>query len=313
MKNQPLLSIRNYGVSFTRYEGGLKSRDLQVISSLDIDVHEGEIVAIVGSSGSGKSLLADGIFGILPYNAVLSGEIYYDGKLLTQQDKEALRGREMSLIPQSVNYLDPLKKVGKQVELSVRDKDKKKRRKVVEDLFARYNLSSEVYDYYPFQLSGGMARRVLLTTALAAGSRLIVADEPTPGLDEAALKEVLKDFRVLVDNGCSILMITHDINAAVTIADRVAIFYAGMTLEIASRSDFRGDGQALRHPYSKALHAAIPANGFRATPGFQPYSDNLPEGCVFCDRCDRKTERCLKERPEFRELRGGKVRCHHAT
>ncbi|MEI3235391.1 MAG: ABC transporter ATP-binding protein [Intestinibacter bartlettii] len=262
MSKEPILKVKDLGISFSQYTNGLVRRDLNVIRNLDIELYEGEILAVVGSSGSGKSLLAHAILGILPDNACTQGDIIYKGEILDEKRKEKLRGDEIVLIPQSVNYLDPLKKVGKQIKISIKDKDKKTQDEIVDNLFKKYNLDKKVKNYYPFQLSGGMARKVLLSTALASDSKVIIADEPTPGLDEESLNEVLKDFRDIADSGRAILMITHDIMAALKIADKVAIFYAGSTLEIANTSDFKQKEVELRHPYTKALYKALPNHDF---------------------------------------------------
>ena len=247
MSKEPILKVKDLGISFSQYTNGLVRGDLNVIRNLDIELYEGEILAVVGSSGSGKSLLAHAILGILPDNACTQGDIIYKGEILDEKRKEKLRGDEIVLIPQSVNYLDPLKKVGKQIKISIKDKDKKTQDEIVDNLFKKYNLDKKVKNYYPFQLSGGMARKVLLSTALASDSKVIIADEPTPGLDEESLNEVLKDFRDIADSGRAILMITHDIMAALKIADKVAIFYAGSTLEIANTSDFKQKEVELSH------------------------------------------------------------------
>lgn len=309
----PVLSVRDFSVGFTQYTKGLHKRVNKTIQNLSIDVNDSEIVAIVGSSGSGKSLLADGIFGILPYNAHCSGSTVFMGKELTFEDKKRLRGKEMALIPQSVNYLDPLLRVEDQIKISVPPEKKDRADEIVEELFKKYNLMPAVKKYYPFELSGGMARKVLLATALAGNAKLIVADEPTPGLDEQALNEVLSDFKVLTDNGCAVLMITHDINAALKIADRVAIFYAGSTIEVANKSDFEGDGSGLRHPYSRALLHAMPSRAFEPIPGFQPFPCDDHRGCMFYDRCPERHDDCREKDVPMREIRNGEVRCLYAT
>lgn len=309
-----ILKVKDLGISFSQYTKGLVRSDLNVIKNLDIELNEGEILAVVGSSGSGKSLLAHAILGILPDNASVEGTITYKGEELTRKKQEKLRGDEIVLIPQSVNYLDPLKKVGNQIKISIKNKDKKAKDQIVDRLFEKYNLDKKVKNYYPFQLSGGMARKVLLCTALASDSKVIIADEPTPGLDEVSLNEVLKDFREIADSGCAVLMITHDITAALKIADKVAIFYAGSTLEVADKSDFKNNGENLRHPYTKALYEALPSNDFTAMDDkIQPLPNELPKGCVFSDRCKLKTKECEERVPENREIRNGKVRCIHAT
>lgn len=311
MKKEPILSVKDLGISFSQYTKGLRRRELEVITNLDIDLYEGEILAVVGSSGSGKSLLAHAILGILPDNATTEGNIIYKGKTLTLKDKEKLRGREIVFIPQSVNFLDPLMKVSKQVKISIENKEKANKRQRY--IFNKYGLDKKVDNLYPFELSGGMARKVLLSTALVSDCKVIIADEPTPGLDEKSLNEALKDFRNIADSGCAILMITHDIEAALKIADKIAVFYAGTTLEIANVNDFKGDGKNLRHPYSKALFNALPQNGFKPIKGSQPMPNELPKGCLFQDRCEYIGEKCRLIRPNARMVRDGMVRCLNAT
>ena len=311
MKKEPILSVKDLGISFSQYTKGLRRRELEVITNLDIDLYEGEILAVVGSSGSGKSLLAHAILGILPDNATTEGNIIYKGKTLTLKDKEKLRGREIVFIPQSVNFLDPLMKVSKQVKISIENKEEANKRQ--RDIFNKYGLDKKVDNLYPFELSGGMARKVLLSTALVSDCKVIIADEPTPGLDEKSLNEALKDFRNRADSGCAILMITHDIEAALKIADKIAVFYAGTTLEIANVNDFKGDGKNLRHPYSKALFNALPQNGFKPIKGSQPMPNELPKGCLFQDRCECISEKCRLIRPNARMVRDGMVRCLNAT
>ena len=311
MNKKPILSVRNLEISFSQYTKGLRRIDSKAINNLDIDLYKGEILAVVGSSGSGKSLLAHSILGILPTNSNTKGDIYYKDEILDEKRKEKLRGKEIVFIPQSVNYLDPLMEVGKQVKISI--KDKKKSNTILERVFRKYNLDKKVEKYYPFQLSGGMARKVLLSSALVSNAEVIIADEPTPGLDEKSLNEALKDFRDLADNGCAVLIITHDISAALKIADRVAIFYGGTTLEVAKADDFKNNGENLRHPYTKALYNALPNTKFTPIKGSQPLASELPVGCLFYDRCEKRTPDCENIKPEMRELRDGKVRCLYAT
>ncbi|QSX09612.1 ABC transporter ATP-binding protein [Alkalibacter rhizosphaerae] len=305
-----MLKVEDLSVSFVQYTKGLKQKDLKVITSLNIDIMPGEVLAVVGSSGSGKSLLAHAILGILPTNATVNGTMMYKGEALTTKRQQSLRGKEIALVPQSVKYLDPLMKVGKQVQSAVRKGDPVKAQK---DVFARYHLKSGVDGQYPYQLSGGMSRRVLVSTAVVSGASLIIADEPTPGMDTAAVQESIRDLRKLADEGAAVMMITHDIDTALKIADRIAVFYAGTTVEVAPVSDFEGRGEKLRHPYSKALWRALPQNEFLPIEGFQPLPSALPPGCLFAPRCSMATPECSAGQPEARELRDGMVRCIHAT
>lgn len=308
-KTETLLEIHDLSVSFRMYDHGLEQTDLQVISDLYLTVYPGEIIAIVGSSGSGKSLLASAILGILPANATVGGHLHYKGQEVTPQLQKQLRGTEIALVPQSVAFLDPLMKVGTQVDGHQKPKPVEKRKA----LFKRLDLPDQTEQLYPFQLSGGMARRVLVSTALITDAELIIADEPTPGMSLEQAFEALQMFREMTEKGKAVILITHDIDLAIEFADRVAIFYAGTTVETASASDFKAGSDVLRHPYSKALWQALPQNGFQPIPGFQPYAGSLPKGCLFSPRCPYKTEQCECEVPPVREIRGGEVRCYYGA
>mgnify|MGYP005837473221 CR=1 FL=1 len=307
----PLLEVRGLAISFVQYSKGLRQRTVSPIIDLDLVVDGGEVVAVVGESGSGKSLLAHSILGILPSNARVTGEINYEGRLLTAERVKELRGREITFVPQSVQFLNPLMRVGAQIP--AKGKDKRERTKEVRSVFERYRLPAGTERKFPYQLSGGMARRVLVASATMGGARLIVADEPTPGLDEAAIREALGHLRELADEGRAVMLISHDLERALGISDRVGVFYAGTTLEEARAEDFHGDGSDLRHPYTRALWKALPSNGFLAIPGNQPAPDNLPPGCLFSPRCEMATEECFFVKPPKRDLRSGWVRCHHAA
>ena len=308
-KNETLLEIHDLSVSFRMYDRALEQKSLQVISDLRLTVRPGEIVAIAGSSGSGKSLLASAILGILPANASVHGHLHYKGQELTPDRQARLRGGEIALVPQSVAYLDPLMKVGKQADGHKKPRPTGKRRSI----FSRFSLPEHTETLYPFQLSGGMARRVLVSTALITDAELIIADEPTPGMSLDQALEALQMFREMANAGKAVILITHDIDLAFEFADRVAVFYAGTTVETAPAADFRTGPDALRHPYSKALWRALPQNGFTPIPGFQPYAGDLPRGCLFAPRCPYATGECLRQTPPMEEVRGGEVRCFHAT
>lgn len=308
-KKETLLEIHDLSVSFRMYDHGLEQTDLKVISDLHLTVYPGEIVAIAGSSGSGKSLLASAILGILPGNATVYGHISYKGQQLSAERQRQLRGTKIALVPQSVAYLDPLLKVGQQADGHKKPYPTEKRR----SLFKRFGLPDKTEQLYPYQLSGGMARRVLVSTALITDSELIIADEPTPGMSLNQALEALKMFRKMANEGKAVILITHDIDLAFEFADRVAVFYAGTTVETAPASDFKKGPDALRHPYSKALWRALPQNGFHSIEGFQPYAGNLPKGCLFAPRCPYKTSKCEEGIPPVTEVRGGEVRCYHVT
>lgn len=319
-KSETLLEIHNLSVSFRMYDRGTEHKDLKVISDLHLRVYPGEIVAVAGSSGSGKSLLASAILGILPENATVQGHLHYKGEELTAERQKELRGSEIVLVPQSVAYLDPLMKVGAQASWHPGGKGDRSvglaglaSCQKMTNIFERLGLPGNTAKLYPFQLSGGMARRVLVSTALVTDAELIIADEPTPGMSIHQALEALQMFRELADRGKAVILITHDIDLAFEFADRVAVFYAGTTVETAPASDFRVGLSRLRHPYSKALWRALPQNDFVPIPGTQPYAGNLPKGCLFAPRCPLASEECKNQIPPVREIRGGEVRCYHAT
>lgn len=255
---EPLLEIKNYSITFQQYDYGWNQVMLTAVRDLNLKLYSGEVVAVIGASGSGKSLLAHGILGILPYNASMEGSLYYQGEELTPRRICRLRGKEIVLIPQSTSFLDPLMKVGAQIcKGSSRASVKERMRQILQ----RYHLTPEIENKYPFELSGGMTRRVLLTAALMEQPKLIIADEPTPGLHKQAAVQALGHLRELADEGAGVLLITHDLEQALEIADRIVVFYEGRTVEEASAEDFRKE-DTLKHPYTRALWKAMPGNGF---------------------------------------------------
>ncbi|WP_333650048.1 ABC transporter ATP-binding protein [Lacrimispora sp.] len=268
MENRkPLLEVQDFAVGFRQYVKGLRQRDVQVIHNFTLDLYPGEIMAIVGASGSGKSLLAHSIMGILPSNAYTTGSVRFKGEELTEERKELLRGKEIALIPQSVGYLDPLMRTGKQIDSPLGGI-----KNSVKGFLKKFELSEKTEQLYPFQLSGGMARRVLIGTALTSGADLIIADEPTPGLHQSVVEETLQTLRGLADNGCGILLITHDIDLAFIVADKIAVFNKGVSVEVADAKAFEASPENVNHPYSKALWHALPQNGFQSVRGMD-YGD----------------------------------------
>lgn len=269
-----LLQVEDLSVSFSMYDdapdAGFFSwlsaprRVVEAIRGLSIGVHAGEIVAVVGASGSGKTLLADAILGISAENSLVEGTVWFDGERCDEERLAALRGREIAFVPQSVESLDPLMKVGKQVELFVRDATPEEARRRRREVFERYGLDERAANLYPFELSGGMARRVLLACALANRPRLIIADEPTPGLDLDLAVRAMDDFRAFADEGGGVLLITHDIELVLRVADRIAVFKDGTVVEETAVANFASP-ELLRHPFSRVLWHALPEHGFEGS------------------------------------------------
>ncbi len=264
--NHHLLSVEDLSVSFDMYDpeapyfraGRVERVQLH---DLTLSVHAGEMLAVVGASGSGKTLLADAILGLFEPNACVRGRIWFDGEPVDASALERLRGHGISLVPQGVAHLDPLMRVGDQIVGACRGAVRTRRRARMRELLESYGLAADVERMYPHELSGGMARRVLLICALMDDPRLIVADEPTPGLDLELAVHALDDLRAFADGGGGVLLITHDLELALTVADRVAVFHDGAIVEETATASF-DDPALLRHPFSRALWHALPENGF---------------------------------------------------
>lgn len=289
---KPILEVNNLSVSFNMKPDDIRLTDNLAVNDLSLKAYKGEILTIVGSSGSGKSILAHAILKLLPVNASVRGEIYYDGKLLDDKLLSKLRGNEISFIPQSVSYLDPLMKVGRQVRSCSNNSEIKKKQRAI---FKSYDLCERSEKLYPFQLSGGMARRVLISASAIGNPQLIIADEPTPGLDMKTAEKTMKYFRSFADEGRTVILITHDVELAINYSDKLAIFYGGQILELTKAEYFKKGIDYLRHPYTRALYESLPSNGFKALKGFQSASYKGNNGCVFKDRCRYMQDLCDSE------------------
>lgn len=277
-----------------------------LLQDLSLTLSAGELVAVIGASGSGKSLLAHAIMGILPETVTIKGEMFFAGKRLDDALKSKVRGKEICLIPQNVSYLDPTMTIGRQITNGYPKREAK-----LKALLNRYGLPEDVSQLYPHALSGGMARRILIATAVIEEPKLIIADEPTVGLDRITAQRVLAHLREIADQKAAVLLITHDLLLALTVADRVVVLYAGVALEEALAADFKQE-DTLRHPYTKALWRAMPQNGFQFLPGAQPMRSEPLKGCVFAPRCPKVSE-CCKAKIPWEASRGGFVRCVKAA
>lgn len=160
------------------------------------------------------------------------------------------------------------------------------------EIFKEYGLSEDTEKLYPFQLSGGMARRVLISMTVMKDPRLIIADEPTPGLDIDSAKKTMDYFKNFASKDKAVILITHDIELAINYSDKLAIFYAGHILELTKAKYFREGIQHLRHPYTRALYKSLPSNDFEPIKGSQPVPDKNDKGCVFRERCQYRQDIC---------------------
>ena len=254
-----ILEVKNLNIGFNMYDKLLNQKLHQMVFDLNVTIKKGEILAIAGSSGSGKSLMAHAILGILPKNTVVSAEIKFKNEIVDENRLSQLRGKEITFVPQSIAYLDPLMTIEDQ--LMRKDINKQDFFKVMDILgFTKADLGK-----YPFQLSGGMARRVLIANTILSKADLIIADEPTPGLSLDLAIEVLNHFRNMANDGKGILLISHDIDLVCNIADRMSIFYGGHILETLNTKDFLKGEKYIRHPLTKAFWKALPQNDFEET------------------------------------------------
>jgi len=254
-----ILEVKNLNIGFNMYDKLLNQKLHQMVFDLNVTIKKGEILAIAGSSGSGKSLMAHAILGILPKNAVVSAEIKFKNEIVDENRLSQLRGKEITFVPQSIAYLDPLMTIEDQ--LMRKGINQQDFFKVMDILgFTKADLSK-----YPFQLSGGMARRVLIANTILSKADLIIADEPTPGLSLDLAIEVLNHFRNMANDGKGILLITHDIDLVCNVADKMAIFYGGHILETLNTKDFLKGEKYIRHPLTKAFWRALPQNDFEET------------------------------------------------
>jgi peptide/nickel transport system ATP-binding protein len=318
-----LLEIRGLRVEFP----GLGTPP--VIDGIDLDVGRGEIVALVGESGSGKSLTALSLMGLLPPTAEVTDGIARLGgaDLLTMPESEmtSVRGGRIGMLFQQPKaMLDPTMKVGLQVSEAIRrhrGKSRAEARAVAVDLLRSVGIPDPQRraDGYAHQMSGGMAQRVMIAAALSADPELLIADEPTTALDVTVQAQILDLLRRKRDElGLSILLITHDLGVVASMADRVAVMYAGRIVETAQAGQLFNDP---RHPYSKALLKASLLEDARgklfSIPGSAAQSRLLTHGCRFRPRCSVAAqlgiaEACESEEPQMHECSDDQhhSRCH---
>jgi oligopeptide/dipeptide ABC transporter ATP-binding protein len=327
-----VLSVRGLSVRFVMRGG----RQIAAVSDAAFDLAPGECLALVGESGCGKSVLAAALLGLLPGNARTAGSARLraaggatepgkpgqpgqasvgDGgvvELLTASEQElarTVRGRRIGLVPQSpAAHLTPVRTVRAQLEETVRELTGVRRsgaRADAERAADRAAFPLDHLDRYPHQLSGGLAQRAATALALVGDAPLLLADEPTTGLDRDLVERTVDELRRHADDGRALLMITHDLAAAERIADRVAVMYAGRIVELADAAAFFGT-PGPRHPYARGLLDALPERAFRPIPGMPPELGALPDGCAFAARCDHATAAC-----EVLPVPAGGVACHH--
>jgi oligopeptide/dipeptide ABC transporter ATP-binding protein len=313
----PLLEIRNLKLDFVS-----NGASLRAVDGASLTVESGETVCLVGESGCGKSVTALSVARLVPVPPAryVGGEILVQGRDVLTMPAETLReirGGVVSYIFQEPGAsLNPVMRVGQQIREAIRlhrkgaDEEGEVLRLL--KLVGIPAPESRVRDY-PFQMSGGMQQRVMIAMALASEPKLLVADEPTTALDvtiQAQILELLQELKQRL--GMSILLITHNLGIVGSIADRVAVMYAGQIVEQAPARELL---QRPLHPYTKALIASVPklsgeSERLAAIPGTVPRLENFPPGCRFAPRCSIARPECSAAVPELVEVEPGRwVRC----
>jgi oligopeptide/dipeptide ABC transporter ATP-binding protein len=294
-----------------------------ILGGLSLSIGEGRRVGLVGESGSGKTMAAASIVGLLPEGVRAdSGSVKLDGRELlglSEAHLRRVRGRVVSIIYQNaLSSLNPLIPVGRQIADVGRAHlpltGSQARQRAIELMAAMGIPDAErrALDY-PHQFSGGMAQRVAIAMALICEPRLVIADEPTTGLDATIQIQVLETIRKSIsERGAALLLISHDLAVVESMTDELIVLYAGVVLERGPTGEVMADPL---NPYSQGLVASVQQAGDRVSyiPGRIPEPGTVPtNSCPFAPRCPLVTERCSVERPELREVRTGRwVACHN--
>jgi dipeptide transport system ATP-binding protein len=318
-----LVEIRDLHVDF-----GTPDRPLSAVDGVDLDVDAGEIVGIVGESGSGKSMTALALMGLVDAPGhVRAARLAFAGRdlqPLARRDRARLAGGDMAMIFQDPQAsLDPCYTVGYQLDEAIRlhgntaeRASRTTRRQRAIALLAEVEITDPAarLPAYPHQLSGGMAQRVMIASAIAGRPKLLIADEPTTALDVTVQAQVLALLaRLRGQHAMAILLSTHDLPVVAETADRVLVMYAGQVMETGPVPQIF---ESPRHPYTRALLDAIPEHNvdrarLRTIPGVVPGIADRPSGCLLATRCAFFVERCAVERPALHAHGAARsVRCH---
>ncbi|MEX2446494.1 MAG: ABC transporter ATP-binding protein [Dehalococcoidia bacterium] len=297
---QPLLSVRHLSAAYETGEGTVPA-----VRDVSFDLFPGEVLALVGESAAGKTSVAHSILGLLPQHATLSGEVRFRDRLISGLSAEELRdvrGEQIAMIFQdALSSLTPTLSIGEQlVEMfrAHRSLDTVAAHEAALRTLAGVLPDPErIVDAYPFQLSGGMAQRVMIAMATALRPSVIIADEATANLDPAVRLETLARIEAQRDAGAGILLITHDFGVVARLADRVAVMYAGAIVE---RGDVVTVFRRPRHPYTYGLLQSLPSLQRRDTRlepmrGQPPDLATLGEECPFLPRCSKAVSQCRLE------------------
>lgn len=310
-----VIEVKNLSVSYKTQSGLIKAVD-----SVSFNVNKGEILGLAGESACGKTTTALSIMRLHGPNAVVEGEILFDGKNILEMSDEELRNfrwKGVSLIPQgSMNSLDPVISVGKQLTEAIEAHErlpKGEAWKMAEKLLSSVSIHPSRATNYPHEFSGGMKQRTVVAMALALNPSLVIADEPTTALDVVVQKQLLTLLKQLQSKlGISFLFVSHDLSVIGEIADRVAVMYAGKIVEIGKKDAVLHEPS---HPYTQALVNSVPRvfgsrQQLQSIPGTPP-TGIWPRGCRFHPRCAYAFELCKQREPVLELSKTGvQAACH---
>lgn len=309
-----ILEVRNLKISFKTFFG-----EVEAVRGIDFNVETKKTLAIVGESGCGKSVTANGIMQLLPQPPAFykDGTITFKGESLLdkkRQEMEKIRGNEISMIFQDpMTSLNPTMRIGEQIVEGLMKHEnlgKKEANKIAIDMLKMVSVpqAEKRIRQYPHEFSGGMRQRVMIALAMVCKPKLLIADEPTTALDVTVQAQILDLMKDLQDKfGTSIIIITHDLGVVADIADRIAVMYAGQIVE---EGDLDSIFYRPNHPYTKRLLESIPRldmkkdKPLQSIEGTPPDLYIPPKGCPFFDRCDRAMKICQDNMPEFTILPG---------
>lgn len=305
-----LLEIIDLKTWFQTQDGLVKA-----VNSVNLRIEKNERVGLVGETGCGKTVLSFSIIRLLQPTTMIEGKILYKSKdilKLSEREMQKIRGKEIAMILQNpTTALNPVLKVGDQIAEAIwlhqGLKKKEAKEKAVEMLEAvKIPLAEKRANEYPHQFSGGMKERALIAIGLACCPSLIIADEPTRGLDVTTKAQIIKLMKDMTKQR-SMLFITHDLEVAAEICDNIAMMYAGELVEYAKTDDvFKNP----LHPYTQGIFNSLPNRGLKPIKGMSPSLIELPSGCRFYPRCDYAREICKNRHPEMVEMENGHfVRC----
>jgi peptide/nickel transport system ATP-binding protein len=304
-----LLTISSLYVDFPTDDGLVRA-----VNGVDLSIKVNEVLGLIGESGCGKSVLGLSVMRLLQEDVILKGEILYCGKNLYSIEKDAmrkLRGKEIGVILQNPgSSLNPGLTVGSQIAEPIMLHKKVKGSlaiEMAEKLLGLVKIKEprKRAKDYPHQYSGGMKERAVIAMGIASEPRFIIADEPTKGLDITVKRKIVKLLRDISEKK-TMLIITHDLEVAEKVCNRVAVMYAGELVEIApAASIFKNP----LHPYTRGFFNSLPARGLKPIKGSSPSLIDPPKGCRFHPRCSYCSDRCKTEHPLMLEKNGRAMRC----